>query len=159
MGALRASARKQSHGAAAVEFALVVPLLLVLLFGIISYGYMLSFRQSISQGAAEGARQAALAPPIVSSADKTQRARDAINQALGSYGVTCSGADLLRGGQKVGACVIAVAAACPGDARRSCTTVRLDYSYRQNPLIPTVPGLGAALPRYLSFTSVAQANG
>ncbi len=47
---------RRERGAAAVEFALVVPLLLTLVFGIISYGYLLSFRQSLSQAAAEGAR-------------------------------------------------------------------------------------------------------
>ena len=40
--------RRREDGAAAVEFALVLPILLLLVFGIIGYGYMLSFRQSIS---------------------------------------------------------------------------------------------------------------
>ena len=35
--------------------------LLVLLFGIISYGYALSFKQGLTQAAAEGARAAAVA--------------------------------------------------------------------------------------------------
>ena len=48
------------RGAAAVEFALVVPLLLLLIFGIISYGMMLSFRQGLTQAASEGARAAAV---------------------------------------------------------------------------------------------------
>ena len=45
----RSSRRQGQAGAAAVEFALVAPLLLVVVFGILSYGYMLSFRQSMSQ--------------------------------------------------------------------------------------------------------------
>ena len=48
------------RGAAAVEFALISPMLLLLVFGIVTYGYMLSFRQAIGQGAAEGARAAAV---------------------------------------------------------------------------------------------------
>ena len=159
MGPVRASSRERSHGAAAVEFALVVPFLLILLFGIISYGYMLSFRQAISQGAAEGARQAALAPPLVSPSDKAQRARDAVNQSLGSYGVTCVGNTLVRNAAVVGSCVIVSGAACPSDPLDTCATVRLDYAYRDHALIPTVPGFGIILPRFLSFTSVAQDNG
>jgi Flp pilus assembly protein TadG len=58
----RASRHRAEGGAAAVEFALVAPLLLLLVFGVISYGYMLSFRQALSQGAAEGARAAAVSP-------------------------------------------------------------------------------------------------
>ncbi len=37
------------RGAAALEFALIAPLLLMLVFGIIQYGYVLSFRQALSQ--------------------------------------------------------------------------------------------------------------
>ena len=57
---LRARRERGSRGAAAVEFALLVPIVLLLLFGIISYGYMLSFRQAMSQGASEGARAGAV---------------------------------------------------------------------------------------------------
>ena len=76
------------RGAAAVEFALVVPLLLMLVFGIIQYGYILSFRQALSQGAAEGARAAAVAPSSLTTAQKQTAATNAVQQALGSYGVT-----------------------------------------------------------------------
>ena len=58
----RADARGE-RGAVAVEFALVLPLVLVLLFGIIGYGFMLSFRQGISQAAAEGAPVLRLSTP------------------------------------------------------------------------------------------------
>ena len=46
------------RGAAAVEFALVVPLLLLLVFGIIDYGRFFFDSVSLRQGAREGARQA-----------------------------------------------------------------------------------------------------
>ena len=45
------------HGAAAVEFALVVPLLLILVFGIIDYGLYFSDSLTVRQGTREGARQ------------------------------------------------------------------------------------------------------
>ena len=51
---------RQDRGAAAVEFALVVPFLLLLVFATISFGMMLSFRQTLSQAATEGARAAAV---------------------------------------------------------------------------------------------------
>ena len=45
-------------GAAAVEFALVMPILFLLLFGIIDYGLLFFDSIGLRQGAREGARQA-----------------------------------------------------------------------------------------------------
>lgn len=58
----RRTASREERGAAAVEFALILPILVVLVFGIIAFGYMLSFRQALSQAAAEGGRAAAVKP-------------------------------------------------------------------------------------------------
>ena len=91
-------ARRPERGAAAVEFALVVPFLLLFLVGIISYGYMLSFRQALSQGAAEGARAAAVWSTAYDATQDSARiaaAKSRIDEALSSYGVSCtSGGDL-----------------------------------------------------------------
>ena len=46
------------RGAAVVEFAIVGPLLLVLLFGIIDFGLTMNTLQGVRQGTREGARQA-----------------------------------------------------------------------------------------------------
>ena len=46
------------RGAAAVEFALVVPVLFMLIFGIVDYGRFFFDSISLRQGAREGARQA-----------------------------------------------------------------------------------------------------
>jgi hypothetical protein len=56
---LRARLRRDS-GAAAVEFALVLPLLLLILFGIIDFGRMLNAQITINEAAREGARAMAL---------------------------------------------------------------------------------------------------
>ena len=50
--------RGRDRGAAAVEFALVVPLLLLLVMGILDYGRFFFDSVSLRQGAREGARQA-----------------------------------------------------------------------------------------------------
>src|SRR4051812_19761322 len=127
----RASRRRAEGGAAAVEFALVAPFLLLLVFGVISYGYMLSFRQALSQGAAEGARAAAVSP-LPDPAAKETAALDAINDALDvdAYGVTCTGvatgSPLLKDGDTVGTCSV-VTARCDSDPTKDCVTVAIDY--------------------------------
>lgn len=52
--------RRGDQGSAAVEFALVLPVLLLLLFGIIDFGRMLSAKITLTEAAREGARAAAL---------------------------------------------------------------------------------------------------
>lgn len=147
---------RRERGAAAVEFALVVPLLLLLVFGIISYGYMLSFRQALSQSATEGARAAAVTLRTPSGTEQVDAARDALDEALGSYGITCEGTALRRGGVTVGTCSVTVAA-CSNNATRECASVALAYDYADHPLLPT-PGIGFAMPDNLGYTAVAEVS-
>lgn len=145
---------RRERGAAAVELALVLPILLLLVFGIIAYGYMLSFRQGISQAAAEGARAAAVAQ---SDADRLTQARSAVNAALAPNSVSCSGSSLVRSGSTVGTCTIAVAT-CTGEASTiRCVTVTLDYDYKNYPLL-SVPGVGVAMPDRLKYSAVARVS-
>ncbi|OLB78114.1 MAG: hypothetical protein AUI14_14165 [Actinobacteria bacterium 13_2_20CM_2_71_6] len=55
-----AAGRARDRGAAAVEMALVLPLLLFLLFGVIDFGRMLNTQLTLTEAAREGARSAAL---------------------------------------------------------------------------------------------------
>jgi Flp pilus assembly protein TadG len=68
------------RGAAAVEFALLVPVLLLVLFGLIDFGRALNAQITLTQAAREGARLAALSQSNVAS--RTQAA------ATGLSGVT-----------------------------------------------------------------------
>ncbi len=52
----------RDDGAAAVEFALVLPLLLLIIFGIIDFGRAYMAQIALTQAAREGARVAALDP-------------------------------------------------------------------------------------------------
>ncbi len=52
--------RKRRRAAAAVELAIVTPILLTMLFGIIEYGWLFTVRQALVNAAREGARTAAL---------------------------------------------------------------------------------------------------
>jgi len=69
MERLRANNRRRK-GAALVEFALIVPLLIFLLLGIIEFGIMVMHQLTLEQAAREGSRIAAVRNPL---ADITQR--------------------------------------------------------------------------------------
>lgn len=57
-GARPSQTRSNRRGAAAVEFALVAPLLIMLVFGMIEYGRMLLVQQMMVNASREGARLA-----------------------------------------------------------------------------------------------------
>ena len=148
---------RRSRGVALVEFAFVCVLLFTLIFGIISYAYMMSFRQAISQGAAEGARAGAVTPAAFTVTQKETAARNALNEALDSYSISCSGTTLLRDGSNVGTCGVTVAT-CTNNTSRSCVSVAVDYHYNDHPLLPAFPGFGIVMPDHLAYTAVAEVS-
>jgi Flp pilus assembly protein TadG len=56
----RARGRRDERGAVAVEFALVTPLLLLLVFGIIDFGWMMNRDMLVGNASRDGARVASL---------------------------------------------------------------------------------------------------
>ncbi|GAA1163685.1 pilus assembly protein [Nocardioides aquiterrae] len=151
-GGVAGRARREERGAAAVEFALVVPFLLLILFGIISYGFMLSVRQSISQAAGEGARAAAV---TLVDAKKKDAAIAAIDGAL-SYGLSCDGVNLVRDGETIGTCTVSGLQGCDDGA--TCVTVSIKYFYRDHPIVPSILGLGEVMPEVLEYTTIARVS-
>ena len=73
----RARGAARDRGAAAVEFALLLPVLLLLVFGIIDFGRALNAQITLTQAAREGSRLAALGEANVVSG--TQAAATGLN--------------------------------------------------------------------------------
>lgn len=69
-------------GANAVEFALVAPVLVLLLFGIMAFGYLFGVYHSVQQIAAEAARASVAG---VSDPERDTLARDFVSASVGSY--------------------------------------------------------------------------
>jgi len=82
----RRGARSSDRGATAVEFALLLPLLLLLVFGIIDFGRAINAQITLTQAAREGARLAALGQPNVVSG--TQAAATGLSLSPGNIAVT-----------------------------------------------------------------------
>lgn len=55
---------RDERGATMVEFAIIAPLLFLLLFGIIDFGWLLNQQQDVRYGSREGARIAAVSSPL-----------------------------------------------------------------------------------------------
>ncbi len=148
-------ARRTERGAAAIEAALVVCfVVLPLVFGIIGYAFMLSFRQSVAQAATEGARAAAVAPKWTGTQEAINKTavQNAVNAAL-TNGVTC---DLTNGALKRGATTVGVCTMTDTTSGASAfKTIKIDYDYKANPLLP-IPGLGIVMPKRLMYSATAE---
>lgn len=82
----QAKGKKLRRAAAAVEMAVVMPLLLTLVFGIIEYGWVFTVRQALVNSAREGARTAVL--PGSTDEEIFQRIADYMNPiGLTTYSV------------------------------------------------------------------------
>lgn len=69
--------RRRERGAAAVEMALVLPILISLVFGIIDFSRIFNAEIQLSQAAREGARLAAIGAPTYTSTQAVDRALQA----------------------------------------------------------------------------------
>ena len=81
--------RRREHGAALVEFAIVAPLLILLLFGIVEFGWVLAQFNEVRHAAQEGARWGAVSKPDLDgggagNSDLVARACNAANLPSGS---------------------------------------------------------------------------
>lgn len=145
------------RGAALVEFSFVAVLLLSLVFGIIHYGLILSFKQDMTRAAAEGARAGAVAFPATDAQADAQAAVDEAVKAFGGTNWSSNGCS--RTGMS---CVILPPADCdpvndPGGAQ--CITVTLTYDYDTYPLFGEIPLIGGLTkPEKITATSVARTN-
>jgi Flp pilus assembly protein TadG len=138
-----------SKGAALLEFALVGVLLCTLVFGIIAFGEMLSFKQDLTRAAAEGARAGAVAYP---SSGAQSKAVAGTSAAVGSFGKTCGEGGLT--------CNIPPTYDCDGagSGTAKCVSVELSYDYKNHPLIADIPFVSIFMPNTLTAKSVAEIN-
>jgi hypothetical protein len=75
---------RRRRAAAVVEFAVVLPLLLTILFGIIEYGWVFMVRQTLQTAAREGCRLAVLQTSV----DPYSNVVSRINQVMAPTGLS-----------------------------------------------------------------------
>jgi Flp pilus assembly protein TadG len=72
---------KREEGAAAVEFALVLPILILILFGIIEFGFALYNKEVITNASREGARAGIVQAPKLTETAVKDVAKDYLASA------------------------------------------------------------------------------
>ena len=88
---------RRRRAAAIVEFAVVLPLLLTILFGIIQYGWVFMIRQTLQMAAREGCRLAVLPTSVDPYTNVSQRVADVMAPTgLSTYTVTMTHATVLN---------------------------------------------------------------
>jgi Flp pilus assembly protein TadG len=104
--------RGNDRGVAAVEFALLLPILLLLTLGAIDWGYFLYVKQRVVNAAREGARAGTLVDPATKEEDPLQVAKFAAEAYLKGVGLTETA-------------VVTTAFASPGSGQ----AIQVDISY------------------------------
>jgi len=136
---------RSERGVAALEFAIVSQLLILLLYGLITYGFVFALDHNITQAAAEGARHAiseptnALESTII--ADAIQDATDHISFAAAKTNAVVS-ADIIHN--------------CNGTSGLRCVHVNIKYDWRSHPLIPGLVGFQYLTPSEISSDSTVE---
>jgi Flp pilus assembly protein TadG len=135
--------RSNERGVASLEFAVVSVLLLTIVFGIITFGFIFALDGNLSHAASEGARASiqksntsATDAEIEEFARNTTRGRLAFKVARDHAQVT---ADVDP---------------CANDTTVDCVTVMVTFDYATYPLVPKMLDIG--IPDTLTATAVVQ---
>lgn len=135
-----------------LEFALVIPIFIFVLYGLIAYGIALSAKQTITHSTAEGARAAVGAVPNPGETLDQAEVRVARATVAKDLQGSLSGNDQYVDTSQtaVGYCDTTT------NTGPKCITVKVSYPYSDHPLIPPAPGLGIIMPSTLSSTAVVE---
>jgi Flp pilus assembly protein TadG len=141
----RARDKKDEHGAALLEFALVIPLFIYVLYSIIAFGAALSLREDVTHAAAEAAR-ATLGVVNCTQTNLTTCQAAASTRATNILGWVGSPSDIS---------VTSAASSCAtsNDPAGWCITVTVTYD---KSIVPSEPGLGVFIPTGSSATATVQ---
>ncbi|MGI4812252.1 MAG: TadE/TadG family type IV pilus assembly protein [Janthinobacterium lividum] len=151
--------RARQRGLAAVEFAIVFPLLFVIFYGIVSYSLIFVAQQTLTMAAEEGARAALAYDSAVTTntATVTTACTAAKNAAswIGANTLCCATGAAPSGGT----CTAPVLSACAYSSAIKCLSMDLVYDLSAHPIIPVLPGTTLVLPTLLRSSATVQCNG
>jgi Flp pilus assembly protein TadG len=122
---------RRGRGQSLVEFAIILPVFLVIAFGVIDFGLAFDASIGISNAAREGARQGAIQPNTTAITNRVRAVAGRLDNSNLAVTVTCK---------------TAAGAACPGGVPGATTggsiVVRVTYTY---PMLTPI-ALGTTIP-------------
>lgn len=112
-----------------MEFALVVPVFLLFLFGIIQYGTIFLVRNQMTEAASDAARTAVTYSDFSTASAKALSVlqQDIVNDGAGLMTENCSSAYV--------SCVVQAAPNCNAPEGLQCLQVLVTYAYTKDPVI------------------------
>lgn len=146
-------------GVSAVEFALIFPILFLMMYGLLTYSIIFAIQHSLSLAAAEGGRAAVRFSQnqdvIATRANAACEAAKNSLKWLEQIGIANQCASAAGSGVMVNV----LEKNCPGgqvQANQHCLEISVSYPYRAQPLIPVLLPVPAKLSGQ-SFTQIALA--
>lgn len=138
------SAPGKDDGAAAVEFGLLLPLLMLIVFGLIQFGIAYNAQLALTAGAREGVRALAINPGSASVSDAIARTKSAaVPLSTGAITVT------------TGACP-----SLPSSTDKATVTATYPYNASINPAYSAFSALmslfGSTIPSSITLTGVGE---
>lgn len=143
--------RAASRGAAALEFALVFPILFLMMYGMLSYALIFAAQHSLSDAAAEAGRIA------VRFTNDMEKDKNAILRGQNGCSAVVHRVEWVTkmGGGNTSCQVSNYTASCPAVHDKSqCISVVMSYNYAAHPLLPKLPLL--PLPAQLTGQAITQ---
>lgn len=132
--------RHTERGAALVETAIVANLLFLLLFGIITSGIYLGYRQNLVQAANEAARAGAISNDPEAALVAAQQAVSAFDRSCNQDGLTCTAEQI----------------PCPGAiAGEQCLRVVIEHDTENHPILAPMPLVSMLVPDRMTTQAIA----
>lgn len=149
---MKPHSRHREAGASALELALLLPVLLMVLYGMVLFSVMFAVKNTVAFAAAEGAR-AALEFQLAPDADAALELR----RARAEQECENSGAWLSNIHSAAYACT-ATANACAYDTNLRCVKVTASYNYQDHPIVPSIGLMGDLVLPWLRSEAESQVN-
>jgi Flp pilus assembly protein TadG len=146
--------RKDERGAALVEFALTLPLLLVVIAGVVDFGLVFQRQEVITNAAREGARLAAL--PGYDDAAVESRVRTYVQQGLSMSNAALTAAMPTTGGVTVQPQNITVPLAGGSTATVATRVVTVNYTHSYLLLGPMLSLINATWGPTITLRATSQ---
>lgn len=134
---------RDQRGTALLELALVLPVLVLILYGIVSFGVVLAAQHTLTEAASDGARAAVPVPQSATPGPSTVAEAQA-DDTLGWLG-QCDQSGIT--------CTTALAPCGGAVSSSTCLTLTITYDYTDHPLVPLLPGLNLVMPSTLTSST------